>query len=125
MNKIDYEIVGLVVIIVIEFSLLLTLMIILGKAVYNSGHQEEINEKRTELVNKNLTTVSNYSRAIVLEKYEEKRSDTTYIITNPTNRNYFLTLKKYRKGSFGHWDVFTIRVSRFEYIKYNPGDTIK
>lgn len=72
-----------------------------------------------------MTTVSNYSRAIILEKYEEKRSDTTYIITNPTNRNYFLTLKKYRRGSFGHWDVFTIRVSRFEYIKYNPGDTIK
>ena len=124
MNKIDY---GVVVIGAIGFSLLLTLMIILGIAVYNSdsGNREEINEKGTELVNKNLTTVSNYSRAIVLEKYEEKRSDTTYIITNPTNRNYFLTLKKYRKGSFGHWDVFTIRVSRFEYIKYNPGDTIK
>lgn len=121
MNKLDYWVIA------IGFSLLLTLMIILGIAVYNSdsGHREEINEKRTELVNKNLTTVSNYSRAIVLEKYEEKRSDTTYIITNPTNRNYFLTLKKYRKGSFGHWDVFTIRVSRLEYIKYNPGDTIK
>lgn len=119
MNKLDYWVIA------IGFSLILTLMIILGIAVYNSGHREEINEKGTELVNKNLTTVSNYPRAIVLEKYEEKRSDTTYIITNPTNRNYFLTLKKYRKGSFGHWNVFTIRVSRLEYIKYNPGDTIK
>ena len=118
MNKLDYWVIA------IGFSLLLTLMIILGIAVYNSGHGEEINEKGTELVNKNLTTVSNYSRAIILEKYEEKRSDTAYVITNPTNRNYFLTLKSYRKGSFGHWDVFTIRVS-IEYIKYNPGDTIE
>lgn len=122
MNKIDY---GVVVIGAVGFSLLLTIMIILGIAVYNSGHREETNEKGTELVCKDLATVSNYPRAIILEKYEKKRSDTTYIITNPTNRNYFLTLKRYRKGSFGHWDVFTIRVSRFEYIKYNPGDTIK
>ena len=76
MNKIDY---GVVVIGATGFSLLLILMIILGIAVYNSSHREEINEKRTELVNKNLTTVSNYSRAIILEKYEEKRSDTAYI----------------------------------------------
>lgn len=119
MNKSDYWMVA------IGFSLILTLMIILGIAVYNSGQREKINGKGTGLVDKELTTVSNYPEAIVLEKYEVKRSDTAYIITNPTNRNYFLTLKKYRKGSFGHWNVFTIRVSRFEYIKYNPGDIIE
>ena len=115
---------------IIGFSLMLSLipilMIVLGVVMCCEGSDNNTEVNKTELVSdKDLTTVSNYPKAIVLEKYEEKRPDTADIITNPTNRNYFLTLKKYRKGSFGHWNVFTIRVSRFEYIKYNPGDTIR
>ena len=64
-----------------------------------------------------ITTTSNYSGAIVLEKIESSKN------YPKEPRKYYITAKKYRCN--GRWRVFKIRVTKFEYIKFNPGDTLK
>ena len=66
-----------------------------------------------------ITTTSNYSGAIVLEKIESSKN------YPKEPRKYYITAKKKNRRGYIRWRVFRIRVTKFEYIKFNPGDTLK
>lgn len=66
-----------------------------------------------------ITTTSNYSGAIVLEKIESSKN------YPKEPRKYYITAKKKNRIGYIRWRVFRIRVTKFEYIKFNPGDTLK
>lgn len=81
-----------------------------------SKDEKAVGKPRIEKADE-ITTTSNYSGAIVLEKIESSKN------YPKEPRKYYITAKKYRCN--GRWRVFKIRVTKFEYIKFNPGDTLK
>lgn len=111
MNKRDFIISILVVILssVIIYSII---------SVSMTKNEKAVEKRRIEKVDE-ITTTSNYSGAIVLEKIESSKN----YPREP--RKYYIIAKKYRKGSFGHWSVFKIRVTKYEYTKFGLGDTLK